>query len=120
MADRRTLRVYAAMHAHIGEGFVWLKDADPRPRRIVKITNRENGKQIYCEALRFDPNFTKVYNEGSARIKIEDKAMWITDLGSANGTQVNNKKLDPHHEYPLGDKDVVRLGRFSIQALVGE
>jgi hypothetical protein len=55
-----------------------------------------------------------------ARIKIEDKTMWITDLGSANGTHVNNKKLEPHHEYPLGDKDVVRLGRFSIQALVGE
>ena len=55
-----------------------------------------------------------------ARIKIEDKAMWITDLGSANGTQVNNKKLSPHQEYPLGDKDVVRLGRFSIQALLGE
>lgn len=54
------------------------------------------------------------------RIKIEEATMWITDLGSANGTRVNNQKLAPHQDYPLGDKDVVRLGRLSIQALVGE
>jgi hypothetical protein len=55
-----------------------------------------------------------------ARIKVETKAMWITDLGSANGTRVNNQKLTPHKEHPLGDKDVIRLGRFTLQALVGE
>lgn len=55
-----------------------------------------------------------------ARIKVEEQAMWITDLGSANGTRVNNHKLSPHEEYPLGNKDVVRLGRLSLQALVGQ
>jgi hypothetical protein len=55
-----------------------------------------------------------------ARIKIEDTNMWITDLGSANGTRVNNEKLSPHQDHPLGNKDVVRLGRLSLQALVGE
>lgn len=55
-----------------------------------------------------------------ARIKIDETNMSIMDLGSANGTRLNNQKLDPHHEYPLSDKDVVRLGRMSIQALKGE
>ncbi|MEX2161245.1 MAG: FHA domain-containing protein [Anaerolineales bacterium] len=55
-----------------------------------------------------------------ARIKVEPKAMWITDLGSANGTRVNNQKLTPHKDHPLSNKDVIRLGRFSLQALVGE
>lgn len=54
-----------------------------------------------------------------ARIKIEEQNMWITDLGSANGTRVNNEKLSPHQDYPLSNKDVVRLGRLSLQALVG-
>ncbi len=54
------------------------------------------------------------------RIKIDEEAIWITDLGSANGTRVNNQKLAPHQDYPLSDKDVVRLGRLSIQALVGQ
>ncbi len=55
-----------------------------------------------------------------ARIKVEQQAMWITDLGSANGTRVNDQKLTPQQEFPLGDKDIVRLGRLSIQALVGK
>lgn len=54
-----------------------------------------------------------------ARIKVEDQNMWITDLGSANGTRLNNQKLSPHQDYPLSNKDIVRLGRLSLQALVG-
>lgn len=54
------------------------------------------------------------------RIRVEERAIWITDLGSANGTKVNDQKLNPHKDYPLGNKDVVRLGRFNLQALVGE
>jgi pSer/pThr/pTyr-binding forkhead associated (FHA) protein len=55
-----------------------------------------------------------------ARIRIDESDIWITDLGSANGTHLNNEKLDPHHAYKIGNKDVVRLGRMSIQALVAE
>ncbi len=55
-----------------------------------------------------------------ARIRIEDHAMWITDLGSANGTRINNEKLAPHQVYPLSNKDIVRFGRLSVQALVGQ
>lgn len=55
-----------------------------------------------------------------ARIKVDPQAMWITDLGSANGTKVNDQKLTPHQEFPLSNKDVVRLGKLSIQALVGQ
>ncbi|HKY78546.1 MAG TPA: FHA domain-containing protein [Anaerolineales bacterium] len=55
-----------------------------------------------------------------ARIKVESQSMWITDLGSANGTRVNDQKLTPHQEFPLSNKDVVRLGRMNIQALVGQ
>lgn len=55
-----------------------------------------------------------------AQIRIDDHAMWITDLGSANGTRINNEKLTPHQSYPLGNKDIVRFGRLSVQALVGQ
>ena len=54
------------------------------------------------------------------RIKVEPRAMWITDLGSANGTRVNDQKLTPHQDFPLSNKDVVRLGRLKFQALVGQ
>lgn len=55
-----------------------------------------------------------------ARIRIEEHTMWITDLGSANGTRLNNEKLTPNQDYPLSNKDVLRLGRLSIQVLVGQ
>lgn len=55
-----------------------------------------------------------------ARIHIENHAMWITDLGSSNGTRINNEKLTPHRNYPLTNKDIVRFGRLSVQALVGK
>ena len=54
------------------------------------------------------------------RIKIEDNQISVTDLGSANGTRLNNEKLSAHQSYPLNNKDVLRLGRLSIQALTGE
>lgn len=54
------------------------------------------------------------------RIRIDGEAVWITDLGSANGTQINNKALSPHQDYRLGDKDMLRLGKLSIQALVAK
>jgi hypothetical protein len=55
-----------------------------------------------------------------ARITVEDSQIWITDLGSANGTRLNDQKLAPHQAYPLSHKDVLRLGRLSIQALTPE
>ncbi|MGH2581957.1 MAG: FHA domain-containing protein [Anaerolineales bacterium] len=53
-----------------------------------------------------------------ARIRITDQGMSITDLGSSNGTRVNNKKIKPNLEYPLSHKDIVRLGRLSVEAVV--
>src|SRR5690606_35222033 len=55
-----------------------------------------------------------------ARIRIQNEEISIMDLGSANGTRVNNEKLSPHQPYSINHKDVLRFGRLSIQALTGE
>lgn len=66
----------------------------------------------------------QAYKSGVSRlhasIRVEAAAMWITDLGSANGTQVNNQKLNPHEEHALSNNDIVRLGRLSVQVLMGQ
>jgi hypothetical protein len=54
-----------------------------------------------------------------ARLLIEDRAVWVTDLGSANGTRINNEQCSPHQDYKLADRDMLRLGKLSIQALMG-
>jgi len=66
------MKVYAALHEDIAQGFVWLK-LDGLPNRgIVKITNEENGRKVFCEALGIDSNFLHRYNEGDRRRKIEN------------------------------------------------
>lgn len=42
----------------------------------------------------------------------------ITDLGSANGTRVNGKRISPHTPYPLKHGDVISLGTLKMQTLV--
>jgi hypothetical protein len=55
-----------------------------------------------------------------ARIRIEESAVWVTDLGSANGTRINNESCEPHQDYKLADRDMLRLGKLSIQAIVAK
>jgi pSer/pThr/pTyr-binding forkhead associated (FHA) protein len=64
----------------------------------------------------------EAYNQGVSRlhsiIRIDGSEITITDLGSSNGTRVNNVKISPHKEHPLNHGDVIALGQFKIQALV--
>lgn len=64
----------------------------------------------------------EAYNQGVSRlhatIKIESARISITDLGSSNGTRVNNVKISPHKEHILNHGDVISLGQFKVQALV--
>ena len=43
----------------------------------------------------------------------------IIDLGSSNGTYVNENRLKDHVEYPLAHGDLIALGKLKIQVLFG-
>ena len=49
-----------------------------------------------------------------ARIKLREVRMTVEDLGSTNGTYLNNVRLDPNVEYPLSEKDELRLGFLTL------
>lgn len=53
-----------------------------------------------------------------AAIKLNDQRLFITDLGSSNGTRLNGQKLMPNVDCPLNHGDVVALGKFKIQILI--
>lgn len=55
-----------------------------------------------------------------ARIRVAREVILITDLGSANGTLINEEKLLPHQAHILRDRDIVSLGHFSFQALIAQ
>lgn len=62
------------------------------------------------------------YSQGVSRLhatlKIREGYLYIEDLGSSNGTRVNNVKITAHNDHLVHHGDVVALGRFKIQALI--
>lgn len=62
------------------------------------------------------------YTQGVSRlhatVKIKNNEFFIQDLGSSNGTRINNNKISPLHDHALHHGDVISLGRFKIQALI--
>ncbi len=62
------------------------------------------------------------YRKGVSRLHAtilakQDKVS-ITDVGSANGTRVNGRKLPAHVAVRLKDGDMVALGQLKIQILI--
>jgi hypothetical protein len=64
----------------------------------------------------------QAYASGVSRlhavIKRDGKRVIIMDLGSANGTYVNGKRLTTNVEHPLAHGDVTALGKLKIQVLL--
>ena len=53
-----------------------------------------------------------------ASIKINPPFAFLTDFGSANGTQLNGQKITPNKPYPITHGDIILLGEMKIQLLV--
>jgi len=53
-----------------------------------------------------------------AALKTNNNRVYITDLGSSNGTRVNGQKILANADFPLNHGDVVALGKFKIQVLI--
>jgi hypothetical protein len=53
-----------------------------------------------------------------ASIKISPPYAFLTDFGSANGTQLNGQKISPNKPYPITHGDIFILGEMKIQLLV--
>ncbi len=56
-------------------------------------------------------------SRGHARIHAEDDRLYVTDLGSTNGTFLGGKRLDAHTPTLIGKGDELLLGRLAIQVL---
>lgn len=64
----------------------------------------------------------EAYSQGVSRLhaalKLNNQRVFISDLGSSNGTRVNGQKIMSNVDYPLNHGDVVALGKFKIQVLI--
>lgn len=53
-----------------------------------------------------------------ATLKVSQEELVIEDLGSSNGTRINNTKIPAHQNQRINHGDVIALGRFKIQVLI--
>lgn len=81
---------------------------------------RVSGSQPILPDIDLTPY--QAYESGVSRlhatIKIEKMKIIVIDLGSANGTRVNGKKIPPHTPQPLENGDILTLGKFKLQVLI--
>jgi len=64
----------------------------------------------------------KAYEAGVSRMhasmKIKGEEISIFDLGSANGTRINGRRISPNIPHPLKHGDIITLGKLKIQVLL--
>lgn len=61
------------------------------------------------------------YESGVSRmhlsLKVGENQAKVTDLGSANGTRINGRKISAHTPHPIKNGDILTLGKLKIQVL---
>ncbi len=50
-------------------------------------------------------------------IEVGETEVWLTDLGSTNGTWVNEARLSPNQKLSIGPDDVIRLGKLELRVV---
>lgn len=95
--------------------------------QILPLSQRNEftiGRTSAGQPIRPDIDFSPYqgYDAGVSRlhavIKRDGARIIFMDLGSANGTYVNGKRLSPNVEQIIHHRDIVALGKMRIQILV--
>jgi pSer/pThr/pTyr-binding forkhead associated (FHA) protein len=63
----------------------------------------------------------RAYEQGVSRLHaslhIDQFAATVVDLGSANGTRLNGRRMAPYEPQAVKNGDILTLGRFKVQLL---
>lgn len=93
---------------------------------IISFIGRDNytlGRSIESQAILPDVDLSRfdAYDFGLSRmhaeIQLVDNGTNIADLGSANGTIVNGKRIIPNQPEPIEHGDIIQLGRLRLQLI---
>lgn len=68
------------------------------------------GRQSPVAAIASAVADLDIVSRHHAEIVVRDGQTWLRDVGSANGTYVNDQRLDPHTPVAVRPGDAVRLG----------
>jgi CheY-like chemotaxis protein len=81
---------------------------------LGRVYNQPTTAQASIDLSRFHAHALGVSRQ-HARIDQEDNVIYITDLGSTNGTFVNEQPLLAHEKHLIHSGDIIRLARLQIQ-----
>jgi hypothetical protein len=90
---------------------------EPRTRRLSLTTSDEVmiGRSRLCDCVISDADVSRHH----ARLRHGDGTWWLSDLGSANGTYVNEWRLSRELEVRPGDRVSFGDARFVLAAPLG-
>jgi serine/threonine protein kinase, bacterial len=110
---RATAKLVVSGTTELDASFLLQKDSN-----LVGRTDPLSNIFPEVDLSRFDPQ-TKV-SRRHARIWREGEAFMVEDLGSVNGTVINDIiRLEPRQPRPLDSGDRIRLGETTLHFLVG-
>ena len=85
------------------------------------VIGRKSGKTAKVQEDLFDLSPMGGYGRGVSRrhvaIRRTEQGYEILDLGSVNGTWLNDERLVPHKHYPLASRSHLRLGSMRLFVL---
>ncbi len=87
-----------------------ITDADGNRRVIPLPATTSIGRQVGNDLLLDDQRISRRH----VKIECSDEACHITDLGSSNGTTVDEERLHPNVPVQLKPGSVVRIGSFEL------
>ena len=91
------------------------RDAQGRDAAVnLPETGSFLGRAVDC-IIRTDDAMVSRKN---CKISFVNARWYVEDLGSANGTYINGKRLTPNVEQILNHGDIVALGKLKLQILV--
>jgi hypothetical protein len=93
---------------------------------ILPLIGRENytlGRSGEGQAVIPDIDLTQfaAFESGVSRIhseiRLTEQTVAVVDLDSANGTLVNNARLEPQKPVPIRHGDIIQLGQLRLQLI---
>jgi len=96
-------KIFFSLFEEMNSGWVWIGTPKVNQRAIIKITNKENGKKIYCEALLIDNNFLNKYNN-VPRIFIENSDNPIV-INEWYRKKLGNIEAQSEYDLEIEEKD---------------
>lgn len=136
----RTMEQPKVQNTSNGQEHIWTQAEEPVIRGVSNHKSIESAQLVSMDAgapmtvqiskseciIGKNPNtvdvvigFNKMISRVHCKISTQQNVYYLTDLGSANGTYVNQRRLVPNQPTPIKHGDLIRLANSDFKFMVG-